>query len=365
MAIAPLLLLWRERCLTRRFWTYSLLWMALMATLSVIIAVDFFGSSAGAYQGSALTLDPDPKRVIGRILEQFGFHLLPLLRGPFPRGVWTASLLCALSFLVAHFLLMRRVAAAPGQRERRLLAEASGFGLLMAALGYLPLMLSASILRAARTQFLSAPGIGLFMAASALLVASLLPWKRGLLAALFTSFVVASGTGRLLGMQAEWDAWRGKYPAQHRALTGLVALAPRVAPRTLFLLLDEAGAWPATFAFRHAVHYLYAGEASGQVVGASDFLYPLYPVPGGFVSAPWPTIRGPWAEPVHFYRYNEIVVFRDRGPEGLRLVEEWPTDVLGDLPGGAAYAPRDRLLEPGPAPQSRRILETQPWAGAP
>jgi hypothetical protein len=215
-------------------------------------------------------------------------------------------------------------------------------------------------LRAARTQFLSAPGIGLFLAAFFLFVASLVPRRRGLVAALLTSFVVAAGAGRLLGMQAEWDQWRSKYPAQHRALTGLVALAPRVVPRTLFLLLDQADAWPATFPFHHAVQYLYAGEASGHVVGASDFLYPLYPVAGGFVSAPWPTIRVPWGEPVRFYRYCEIVVVRDSRTEGLKLVEEWPAGVLGALPTDAAYAPRARLLEPGQAPPSRRILLMQP-----
>jgi hypothetical protein len=362
MALAPLLLLWSERRPTRRFWAYSLLWTALMATLSAVIAVDFLGSGGGAYQGSALTLDPNPVRVSARILEQFGFHLLPLFRGPFPSGVWASSVLCALLFLAAHRAFMRRFDTVLGGRERRLLAEAAGVGLLLAALGYLPLMLSASILRAARTQVLSAPGIGLFLAASALLVASLFPWKRGLLAVLLTSIVVAAGAGRLVAMQGEWDAGRSRYPAQHRALTALVTLAPRVVPGTFFLLLDEAEAWPATFPFRHAVHYLYAGEASGQVVGAPDFLYPLYPVAGGFVSAPWPTIRGPWAEPVRFYRYREIVVLRDRGPDGLSLVEEWPAGVLGPLPTDEAYAPRARLLELGTPPPSRRILQTQPGA---
>jgi hypothetical protein len=128
----------------------------------------------------------------------------------------------------------------------------------------------------------------------------------------------------------------------------------------LFLLLDETGTWPATFAFRHAVRYLYEGEASGHVVGASDFLYPLYPVPGGFVSAPWPVIQGPWSEPVRFYPYKDIVVVRERGPEGLVIVDEWPADELGALPPGAVYIPKIRLLGPGPVPRARRILRMQP-----
>ena len=360
MGMAPLLLLWRERRFTRRFWIHSLVWTALLSTLAVVIAWDFLGSGGGAYQGSALTLDPDPRRVLARIVEQFGFHLLPLFRGPFPRATWTLSLLFALVFLVAHGLLLRRFDAAPARPERRLLLEAAGVGLLMAALGYLPLMLSASILRAARTQFLSAPGIGVFLAALVLLAASFVPRKKGLVAAVLASIVVAAGASRLLAMQAEWDGWRSKYPAQHRALTALVALAPRVTPGTLFLLLDEAGAWPATFPFRHAIHYLYAGEASGHVAEVPDFLYPLHKVAGGFVSAPWPAIQGEWGEPVRFYRYSEIVVLRDRAEGGLRLVEEWPADVLGALPTGAGYAPRDRLLEPGPPPPSRRILQARP-----
>jgi hypothetical protein len=360
MAMAPLLLFWCERRLTRRLWIYTFFWTALMSTLGVVIALDFLGAAGGAYQGSALRLDPDPWRVTVRIVEQFGFHLLPLLRGPFPRAAWATPLLCALLFLVAHRLLLRRFDAAPDRRERHLLLEAGGVGLLMAALGYLPLMLSASILGAARTQFLSAPGIGLFLAALLLLMASFFPRKRALVAALLASIVVAAGASRLIAMQAEWDGWRSKYPAQHRALTALVALAPRVTPGTLFLLLDETGAWPATFPFRHAVRYLYAGTASGHVVGVPDFLYPLHPVVGGFVSAPWAVIRGPWAERVRFYRYREIVVLRDREPDGLRLLEEWPADVLGPLPKDASYAPRDRLLEGGELPPSRRILETRP-----
>jgi hypothetical protein len=357
MASAPLLLLWARRPPDRRFWIQAAIWMALIAILLALVARDFLGGSdQGAYQGSALRIDPHPGRVAMRVLEQFSFHLLPLVTGPFGPASAALGVALAAFAVVAAVLLTGEV----GRKGR--LMEAAGIGLGLAALGYLPLMLSASILGAARTQVLAAPGIGLFLAALVCLVA-LRFRRRRLVAGLLAGFVVARGADRTLTLQREWDAVGSRYPAQHAALTAIVNSFPRVVPRTFFILLvDDTAAWPATFTFRHALRYLYAGAASGQVVGpnVTDFLYPMAMTPSGIQSVPWPVIRHAWDEPPRLYRHEEVVVFRARGTAPPELVLSWPVAVLGALPPGARYEPRARLLASGPEVPARGILRTTP-----
>lgn len=358
MAAGPLLLAWSLRSCPRRFWTVSLLWSGLLLVVTAMVAWSFLGSGAGTYQTTALKLDLHPVRIAGRILEQFGLHLGPLVMGGLHRGSWPGVILTALAFLVAAPFFFRGEGG-----QRRVLLEAMAVGALLAAFGYLPLMLSASILKNARTEFLAAPGIGLLLASGCLLVSSWLRRNRRLFEILLVLAVVSRGAERTLALQAEWDEARTRYPDQHAMLSRLLTLAPGVARGTLFLLLDGASTWQATFPLRHAVRYLYAGDASAQVVGggASDFLYPLAFGREGVLSAPWPVIRRAWDEPVRLYRYEDVVVLRSAGTGQLEIVEEWPEKDLGaSLPSGAQYAPRLRLLSPVAEIASRRLLETRP-----
>ena len=359
MAGAPLLLLWLERDRSPRLWRWIGTWWALMALLAAVIAWDLLGAShQGNYQVTGLGLDPHPVRVAARVLGQFAYHLVPLVRVS-PHELATPMVgLSVVVFLIAFAITLRLSGSdAPGPAAARELAGAALLGALLAALGYSLLMLSPSILKAARTQFLSGPGIGLFLASAIALVASRLPPRgRHLATAALAAWIVAVGCGRTLAMQREWDEWRSLYPRQHASLEGLTRVAPQLRPHSFVILLADGGTWPTTFTFRHALAYLYPGRARGHAWGSHDFLYPLYLLPQGVLSAPWPVLKAAWGEGPSLYRYDEVVVVRDRGAGSCEILDEWPAQVLGPLPAGASYAPRARVVAPGTLPPSRAIL---------
>jgi hypothetical protein len=237
----------------------------------------------------------------------------------------------------------------------------SALGLALAGCGFAGFVFTPSIVGAARTQFLSAPGIGLFLASLALLVVTWLPgsWRKPALA-LMGAWVVAVGTGRTIAMQREWDEWRSTFPRQHRALMDLTRLVPDAKPNTLVVLIDDAGGWPATFTFRHAVDYLYEGRAVGYVWKGIDFLYPAWFLPPGVYYEPWPVIRSAWGVRPTMHRYDEVVVAYVDGDGALRVLREWPAGVLPALPAGGRYEPEKRIVRAGPAPPSRAILQIAP-----
>jgi hypothetical protein len=168
------------------------------------------------------------------------------------------------------------------------------------------------------------------------------------------------GTARTLAMQREWDASRSAYPRQRQALLELTAGVPDTKPHTLVVLIDDAGGWPATFTFRHAVDYLYEGRALGYVSRAIDFLYPTYFLPAGVSCEPWPVIRGSWRVAPTMHRYDEIVVAQVGADGALAVLSEWPGDRLPALPEGARYDPESRIVRGTPPPASRAILATAP-----
>lgn len=361
MAGAPVLLLWLEKDRSRTLLVWVVAWWSLLAGLAGVAAWAFLArASQGSYQVSGLGYDPHPLRVASRILEQFGYHLFPLVR--VTAGELRPAAVPSVALFLASFALALRLSRArpPAPDGRRELGGTVVLGVLLAALGYSALMLSPSILKAARTQFLSGPGIAVALAAAAGLLSTWLPERgRHAALALFGAWIVALGGSRTLALQQEWDEVWDLYPAQRASLKCLTLAAPHLAPHTFVILLDGTRAWPASFGYRHALSYLYEGRAKGQVWGALDFLYPMRVLPEGVRSDPWPSLGRAWGERRSLYRYDEVVVVREQGDGGCEVLEEWPPD-LGPLPSGASYAPRSRIEVGGALPASRAILRRGP-----
>ena len=355
LGAAPLVILWFTRERIRRPWFWAASWAAMMLLVGGPILYSFLDPLGhGSYQTSALRLDLQPLPILRRWARLFGFHLLPLVTTPL--GELTVP---AVPVAIGAFLLAWRGTGGPGQAEAgtgRVHLRLAGLGLVLAGLGNGLFSLSPAMVTANRTQFLSSPGIAIFLASMAgLLGAGLKPrWRlaAGLVAG---AWVVALATGRVVALQRAWDTssyWR----AQNRTLVELTRMAPDLKPNTFVILLDEGRAWPASFTFRHALRYLYDGHAVGMVWRANEFLYPSYLLPDGVHSVPWEVIRKPWRAPVTLHRYDETVVVRRDASGALSLLEQWPRDALPGLPAGAAYEPRGRILGGDRLPHARRIL---------
>ena len=354
---APLLLLWLPANRPRSHWRWAAAWAAFVAPAVALALRPMVSASDRGYYQAALGLDPDPRHVAARLVQQFLFHLGPLATVP-PRELAVAAVPLAVAiFGLAFALAAKHDRSCPGGRDGRpLLARLVLLGALLAALGYGAFVLSGSFLTPLRTQFLSAPGIALFLAAGLCLMATYLPRNACRAAiAVGAAWVVAAGTARTLAMQRDWDAW-GYFAVQRRLLTGLTAAAPDFEPRTLVVLIDEAKAFPATFTFRHAVEHFYEGRATGYVWNASDFLYPLTFGPDGLHDEPWPVIREAWKSPAIVYGYDQVVVARFARTGELSLLQTWPDDVLPALPAGARYQPQGRIRRGGTPPASRLLL---------
>jgi len=300
--------------------------------------------------------DTTPGPLIGRTLKQLRRHLAPVARLPPADRSWPVAPVGLAVFAAGFVAASRRVQQGPdGPREAApsgaALVLAGGVGLLWALASYVPFALDPGLHGAERLQFLSTPGVAVFLAASVVGVASLLPPRARLPAAgLLGAWIVTGGIMRTAALQAEWDA-RSGYPGQRRSLLELTSVAPDVAPGTLVVLLGS-GTWPLDVTFHHAVRYLYEGRAAGHAVGAMQFLYETRFETPGVRSVPRPVVQGPWRQPPTLYPYDTIVALREDARGRLHLLETWPAD-LPSLPPGATYAPRARLRL---GPRLRRLM---------
>ena len=120
-----------------------------------------------------------------------------------------------------------------------------------------------------------------------------------------------------------------------------------------------------TFTFRHAVSYLYPGQAIGLVYGAESFLYPSWLTPQGWVIQPWPSIRRAWGVGPSAHSWETVVVARLHADRRLELLDRWPDSGLPALPPGARYDPRARIVRGDPPPPSRAILGVDRASGGP
>jgi hypothetical protein len=340
-----------------RTWTF--VWAVTLAAAGALAVWPMVaGGGRTSYQSAVLGIDANPLHVGGRLLRQYEFHILPLVATP-PSQMFAGAVLASSAFFLLAYVLVARQASAFDKTSRRRLAAHAALGLVLAALGYSLVLLSNTVPAPFRMQFLSAPGIALFLAAGALLAAGWLPraW-RSLALGLLAVWVVAVGTARTGFLQRVWDGMNAYHP-QRYLLRELVRLAPDLKPGTAVLLLDEVQAFPATFTFRHAVEYLYDRRAVGVVWGASDVLYASSLGADGIHTEPWPVLRKPWDVEPAVYRYDEVVVVRFGASGRVEIAEVWPLP-LPALPPDARYDPATRIL-PGPAAVAgRRLLANAP-----
>jgi hypothetical protein len=337
------------------WWRLTLVFELGVLALGALAASPLLGAAGGLYQREVLGLDLDPRRYAGRLAWQYALHLVPLWPADPTELAHVGVALAALVFLAGAWATRRDAAHSGLDASRGRLAWLAGLGLVLAGLGNSLLAASPGVLGAARTQFLSAPGIGLFLAAVLGLGGSFLPpGLRGKAVLAGAAAVIAVGTGHTLGMQREWDRI-GSYPAQRGTLAGLVREAPALRPNTLLLLLDEDRTWSHVLSFRHAVALVYGDDVVGYSLESDRFLYDIAKEPGGLRVSPWPVIRGPWRQPPTFHRWDEVVLFRLAGGR-TTLLDRWEHPWLPSLPAGARYAPRERITG-GPVPPGRRALD--------
>ena len=347
LACAPALLLLREPH-ARRLWRWALVWWFVIglalafALLEVSVSI-----RQNAYQLSVLGLHPDPAGWLVRMVRQYGFHLRPLYASA-PTELLTPAVPVA---VVAFVLGILFHGSSPGEpSDRRLLAAVSGLGLAFAGLGYSLVLLGVTVPSAFRLEFLSGPGIALFLAALVQLGASFWRGRAHLVvAAALGAWIVAVGTGRTLAMQREWQSLSYE-PRQMRVLSDLVHAVPDVAPATLLVFLDDGRAWRTAFSFHHAVQYLYERRAAGYVPGRADTLYAAAPALDGVRFEPWPIVRKAWDAPRTVYGYDQLVIVRHTRDGAVAVLDSWPGE-LTPLPDGARYEPRSRIT-PGPLPRS-------------
>ncbi len=357
LLIAPLLVVEDGRREGRRLARWTLLWYGGVA-FELGLALRPLLAGAPSYQGGALGLDPHPIRVLSRLGQLLGMQATPLVTSS-PGELLTPAVPLAVGAFLAFAAAAWGVDAGspPGRSvSRRAAVRALLLGLLLASAAHAGLALTASVKTPSRTQILSAPGFGLALAGAFVLLGSLLPRRRARVGALaLGAWVVAVGTGRTVALQGEWDRFRGVFPEQRQTLRDLVREAPGLEPGTLVVLLDESPVWPMSLSFRHAVAYLYPGQALGLVPDAPDFLYPWSFTPGGIAIWPWPEIRAAWDEKPSLHPWETLMVTRRSGSGRLEILRQWPAGALPPLPAGARYAPFDRIVEGAPPP-SRRIL---------
>jgi hypothetical protein len=354
LACAPLLLL-ATGVRSRRLALWCGVWGTAVLASAVWVAVPLLRhTTPAAYQLSVLKPEFDPRILAGRIGWQYAYHLAPLALSPLRELASIHVGLAVALFAVLFGLASRDSRELEEPSSWRVQAASGGIGLVFAGLGYSLIASAAATPSAFRLQFLSGPGIAVALASVVVAIAGVLP-RRGRVATalILAGWIVAVGTGRTGAMQQTWDR-ESFYPSQMSMLRGLVGRAPDFRPGTMVLLLDDGGAWRASFGFHHALQYLYQGRAAGCIWGAWNAIYPATLGPEGLHSEPWPVIRVPWGVSPHTYRYDEIVVARFSGGT-VEVLDDWPA-TLPPLPPGARYAPGSRIVDLSLPVPGRRLL---------
>ena len=364
LLLGPPLLLALERGARRARLAWLAPWEIVMAGAALLAAAPaLWPDPIGSYQISGLGLDAHPARWTARAVQQLAYHLLPLVA--WPAGVAPLPPSLAVLGVMAMMVGAASRPGGEGTASLRLLVRLAGVGLAFAGLGVAVLSLSSSIRGPDRVQGFSGPGVALLLGALASMPAAAWPRRGVLVTAALASWVVAAGTARTLALQRRWDG-SSAYALQAGVLRQILDVAPDVEPNTLFVLLDDAAAFPATFTFRHAVRYLYEGRALGHVWAGHDLFYPTRFTPDAVVIEPWPRNRDAWDAPPTRHAYDEIVIVRVDGAGRVSVERGWP-ERLPRPAQSSRYAPLDRLV-PAPLGNPRAAILAHapgPDAGAP
>jgi hypothetical protein len=356
LAGAPLALLMLPRAGRRRTWTWLAVFGGGLAVGGLLALVPPPDAGPGQLYQAAADLDPHPFRVAPRLAHLLALLVVPAFGPPASSLTLAASLAPILTLLVGAPLAISDPTL--GRGDARRCGCVLLIGVAWTLLGLLPFALSAVFATGERTQFLSAPGFGLAFAALLFLAGTRLGRRPAAgLALAVTVWLVLVVAVRTVAMQERWDE-RSTWSRQRSLLAQLVSAAADVRRDTLLILVDQSRAFESTFAFRHAVRYLYDGKAAGWVVGAQDLdlFYPTRPAADGIHADVWPLHQRSWRESPRVYSYDEVIVVWVDAAGALHLLRTWPEGALPPLPAGARYQPAERVLGGVPSLRARRAL---------
>jgi hypothetical protein len=342
---APLLLVHEWRADRRAAWLWLAAWAAAaLAAAAAVLPPLLHPDPSVAYQATLMQIDAHPARLAARLAQEYRIHLLPALTTS-PALLRTPAVLLSAVVFVLAFLAVSRTSP-PEASSRRALWGTAALGLVFAAFSYSAFLPSLVVEPGDRTEILAMPAIGMFLAAAIALVVSRLPLRRRSLAmGMLAAWIVAVAAVRTLQFQRSWDGV-SYYGRQVKLLGDLIGFAPRLRPHTLIVLVGDTAAFPATFAFRHAIECVYPGEVTGVLASGPEALYVSRLTSSGIDTEPWPVLWKPWGVSPTHHRFDEMVVARARADGTATLEESWPAD-LPPLPPGQSYDPRARMLDGG------------------
>jgi hypothetical protein len=356
LLVAPLAATAARRAPRHRV-TWAVAWSGGMLLLLAYLAFVHARLGPAASYQATYAVDLHPLRMAGRLLWHHRFDLVPVVSTPLAQVAMLPAMVCAGALILVVVCARAEEGPVEWANARGTLAILAAGGLGLAALAHVPFVTSAGLTTPNRTQFLCAPGTGIFLASVVLLLGSLLPPRLRMGAVvLLGGWIVAVSAGRTVLHQRVWDE-RTAYPAQIHLLARLVALAPDVRANTLIVLLDGRGAWPDTYGFEHALRSMYEGRARGYVWRASSLFYATTFDDAGIRREPREAIRIPWDESSSFHRYDETIAVRYGADGSVTILERWPMRVKA-TPGAASYDPFVRIVASGAAPASRALLRS-------
>jgi hypothetical protein len=346
--VAGPLLLYRPGGPSKPPFSLVVVWEVALVAAAILVAVPYlFPSGRPLYQTSVWDVDLRPARVLQALLHQYVWHLGPLVQ-PAPAALGSATAIGAAGLAVLAMALSLGRAQDPAvtsspHSDARTLAWVALVGVGFSFAAYFPFCLSPLMDAPHRAQMAAAPWIALLLGAVVEALGRLAPRRAGgPLRVLLAGWIVLVGAGRTASLQQVWNG-QSLYAAQMRSLSGLARLAPRLAPHTLVLAVQEGQVWPSVFGFRHAIAQLYRDTATGYVVGGLELMYPTRKTAEGVVTNTWPELQAAWGLKATSHRYDEMVVVRIASDGTLSVLTTWPDSVLGALPAGAVYVPGERI----------------------
>jgi hypothetical protein len=293
--------------------------------------------------------DLNPARIASASLFQFRFAFQKLLLLDFADAyTYRLPAVLAAAVCVAAFWLAGRRIERPGAAADPPLRPALiEFGVWLAAgliafwLGCLAFLASTLATSTVRTQFISAPGQAVALAAAVWLISTLAVGQRRQRALQLggLAFVAVAGAATAGGLQSELYRLAANWENGAFAARSLTNVAPEVTPPTLFVYIEnpklDETPYVNGFTFQYGVRYFYDNQATG--------LMPTDQIIGEWTLADdGITMREGWSEPPHTYGWDEMI-FVSRDDEGrFYILDRLPTDFYSEA-RQALYHPAARI----------------------